>query len=222
MRSPRLDRRAFLAFAAASLLPAAAFAAPSDATAPAITADQRAVLNELSASLAGIDTMDGDFIQYNPDGAQLQGKFYISRPGKVRFQYDPPATISVIADGKSVLVFDKKLQTYDIWPLSQTPLRLLLDRNLNLATSDRVTRVGVAPDLVEVELQDDTRFSAGTLDLIFDRASYQLRQWTVTDQQGLQTMVALYNVETGQKLAADLFKIDYAAATNAARENQNR
>ena len=138
----------------------------------------------------------------------------------MRFQYDPPATVSVIADGKSVLVFDKKLQTYDIWPLSQTPLRLLLDSSLDLATSDKVTRVGVAPDLVEVELQDETRFSAGTLNLIFDRATYELRQWTVTDQQGLQTMVALYNVETGNQLAADLFKIDYQAATNAAREQQ--
>ena len=71
--------------------------------------------------------MNGEFVQFNPDGQQLQGKFYIARPGRVRFQYDPPATVRVIADGKSVLVFDKKLQTYDIWPLSQTPLRLLLD-----------------------------------------------------------------------------------------------
>ena len=82
-----------------------------------------------------------------------------------------------------------------------------------------MTRVGVAPDLIEVEMHDDTRFSSGTLNLIFDAKSFDLRQWTVTDQQGLQTMVALYNVETGKKLAADLFKIDYQAATNAAREN---
>jgi outer membrane lipoprotein-sorting protein len=85
-----------------------------------------------------------------------------------------------------------------------------------------VTRVGVAPDLVEIELQDETRFSAGTLNLIFDRLSYELRQWTVTDQQGLQTMVALYNVETGNPLDSELFKIDYYAATNAAQENMNR
>jgi hypothetical protein len=105
--------------------------------------------------------MNGDFIQFNPNGEQLQGHFFISRPGRVRFQYDPPVTVSIIADGKSVLVYDKKLQTYDIWPLSQTPLRLLLDKDLNFATSDKVTRVGVAPDLVEVELHDETRFSAG-------------------------------------------------------------
>src|SRR5690606_15285142 len=142
-----------------------------------VTAEEQAVLQDISTRLSTIDTMDGEFVQFNPDGAQLQGHFYISRPGKVRFQYDPPATVSVIADGKSVLVFDKKLQTYDIWPLSQTPLRLLLDKDLNLAATDKVTKVGVAPDLVEVELQDETRFSAGTLNLIFDRNTYELRQW---------------------------------------------
>ena len=205
-----LSRRAILAGAlAAALLPGAAYS---------ITDEERAVLAEISQKLSGLKTMNGEFVQYDPNGAQRQGKFFIARPGRVRFQYDPPTTISVIADGKSVLVYDKKLQTYDIWPLSQTPLRLLLDSNLDLSTSDRVSRVSVAPDLVEVELQDETKFSAGTLNLVFDRKSSELRQWTVTDQQGLQTLVTLYNVETGNQLGKDLFRIDYAAATNAARE----
>jgi outer membrane lipoprotein-sorting protein len=195
-----------LAFA---VLPGASFA---------ITEEERSALIGISERLAGVKTMNGEFVQFDPNGAQRQGRFYIARPGKVRFQYDPPTTVSVIADGKSVLVFDKKLQTYDIWPLSQTPLRLLLDSGLDLARSDRVTDVNVAADLIEVELQDETRFSSGTLNLVFDRATNELRQWTVTDQQGLQTMVTLYNVETGNQLDSDLFKIDYAAATNAARE----
>ena len=211
MRFVAFGRRTMLA----AMLAAAAFAPNS---AGALTEEERGVLSEISTRLSAVDTMDGEFVQYNPDGQQLQGKFYIARPGKVRFQYDPPTTISVIADGKSVLVFDKKLQTYDIWPLSQTPLRLLLSNNLDLATSDRVTGVSVASDLVEVVLQDHTRFSNGTLNLVFDRTSYDLRQWTVTDQQGLQTNVVLYNVESGNDLPGDLFKIDYMAATNAARE----
>ena len=212
MARSELTRRAVLAAGlAAAVLPGAALA---------ITDEERAVLVEISSKLSGVKTMNGEFVQFDPNGAQRQGKFYIARPGRVRFQYAPPTTVSVIADGKSVLVFDKKLQTYDIWPLSQTPLRLLLDSGLDLAQSSRVTRVSVASDLVEVELQDETRFSAGTLNLVFDRESYELRQWTVTDQQGLQTMVTLYNVEIGNQLSADLFKIDYAAATNAARERQ--
>jgi outer membrane lipoprotein-sorting protein len=212
MRAAALSRRAVLAGTlAAMLVPELSFA---------LTEEESAVIAEISAKLAGIQTMNGEFVQFNPDGGQQQGKFFIARPGRVRFQYDPPATVSVVADGKSVLVFDKKLQTYDIWPLSQTPLRLLLDSRLDLATSDKLTRVSVAPDLVEVELQDETRFSSGTLNLIFERGTYELRQWTVTDQQGLQTMVTLYNVEIGNQLASNLFEIDYQAATNASREQR--
>ena len=126
-------------------------------SASALTEEESAASSpRFPTRLSAVETMNGEFVQFNPDGEQLQGKFFIARPGQVRFQYDPPTTVSVIADGKSVLVFDKKLQTYDIWPLSQTPLRLLLDKSLDLATSDKVTRVGVAPDLVEVELQDET------------------------------------------------------------------
>ena len=205
-------RRAVLAgVLAAALLPAGA---------SALTDQERAVLVEISQKLGAVKTMNGEFVQFDPNGAQRQGKFYIARPGRVRFQYAPPTTVSVIADGKSVLVFDKKLQTYDIWPLSQTPLRLLLDSGLDLARSDRVKRVSVAADLVEVELHDRTRFSSGVLNLVFDRNTYELRQWTVTDQQGLQTMVTLYNVEIGNQLSGDLFKIDYARATNAAQDRQ--
>jgi outer membrane lipoprotein-sorting protein len=207
-----VTRRAVLATAVAfMLLPQASFA---------LTDEEQAVLSEIAQALSGIQTMNGEFSQFDPDGSQREGQFFIARPGRVRFQYDPPATVSVIADGESVLVYDKAMQTYDVWPLSQTPLRLLLDSNLNLATSDKVTSVSVASDLVEVELHDETRFSAGVLNLVFDRNTHALRQWTVTDQQGLQTLVVLYNVEVGNQLAADLFKIDYLAATNAAREQQ--
>lgn len=213
MRLFRFLRRAGLAAALALAFPAAAFA---------LTAEESAVLSEISARLAATQTMNGEFIQYNPDGKQVQGKFYIARPGKVRFQYDTTNSLSIVADGKSVLVHDKRLQTYDIWPLSQTPLRLLLQSNLNLAKSDRVTSVSVEPDLVQVEMIDDTKFGGGTLTLVFDRKSAELRQWTVTDQRGVQTLVTLYNVEVGNRLAADLFKIDYNAATNASRERSFR
>jgi outer membrane lipoprotein-sorting protein len=208
--SAAISRRSFIAASlAAALLPGAA---------RALTGAERDALSAIAKKLSGIGTMNGEFVQYDPDGAQREGRFFIARPGRVRFQYNPPTTVSVIADGKSVLVFDKKLQTYDIWPLSQTPLRLLLDSGIDLATSEKVTKVAISSDLVEVQLQDETRFSAGTLDLVFDPANYELKQWTVTDQQGLQTQVVLYNVEVGNKLASDLFKIDYNAATNAARE----
>src|SRR5687767_1333581 len=109
-----LTRRTLIAAAfAAALLPGAA---------AAITEEERAALNEIAQKLAGIQTMNGEFLQFNPDGSQQQGKFYIARPGRVRFEYEPARNL-IVSDGDMVLVHDRKLQTYDLWPLSQTPLR---------------------------------------------------------------------------------------------------
>ena len=190
--------------------------------AAALTADERSALDSISKRFSTVRTMNGEFVQFGPDGSRTEGKFYIARPGKVRFQYDKPSTISVIADGKSVLVHDKKLRTYDIWPLSKTPLKYLLDSSIDLATFDKVKGVSLESDLVQVVIVDDSKFGGGRLTLIFDRTSNELRQWTVTDEQGLETSVALYNVESGRDLGSDLFKINYAAATNAAQDAQRR
>ena len=186
------------------------------------TADEQTVLNNISQKLDSIATMNGEFVQFGPDGSKTEGKFYLARPGKVRFQYAPPTPISVTSDGKQVLVHDKKLQTYDLWPLSQTPLKFLLDDNLDLASSDRVRHVLVEPDLVQVSIVDDSKFGGGVLTLIFDPETLELKQWSVTDQQGLNTSVAIFNVETGNRLDGDLFKIPYALVTQANRERQRR
>lgn len=188
--------------------------------APAQTEEEKAALAAISAKFSGVRTMNGEFVQFGPSGDRTQGKFYIERPGKVRFQYEAPSTVSVVADGDSVLIHDKKLQTYDLWPLSKTPLRFLLDSNLDLRRFDKVRSVKVEPDLIQVVIVDESRFGGGRLTLFFDKESYELRQWTVTDDQGLDTSVAIYNVETGNRLSADLFKINYSAVTNRARERR--
>jgi outer membrane lipoprotein-sorting protein len=186
------------------------------------TAAEQDALNRISRKLSSISTMNGEFVQFGPSGGKTEGKFYLARPGKIRFQYDPPTPISVTSDGKQVLVHDKKLQTFDLWPLSQTPLKFLLDNKLNLASSDRVRHVIVEPDLIQVSILDDSRFGGGVLALIFDPETLELKQWTVTDQQGLNTSVAIFNVETGNKLDGKLFKIPYAQVTQANRERQQR
>ena len=212
----RMLRSLRAAAVAATALLLASLAAPAFA----LTAEEKGALDAISERFATIKTMNGEFVQFGPDGSRTEGKFYIARPGKVRFQYDKPSTISVIADGKSVLVHDQKLQTYDIWPLSKTPLKYLLDDSIDLATFDRVKGVTLEPDLVQVLIVDESKFGGGKLTLLFDRRTNELRQWTVTDDQGLDTSVALYNVESGNQLAGKLFKINYAAATNAARDRR--
>ncbi|AXS38733.1 outer-membrane lipoprotein carrier protein LolA [Breoghania sp. L-A4] len=161
--------------------------------------------------------MQGDFVQFGPNGERAEGKFFLARPGRIRFHYLPPARVDIIADGKSVSVKDRKLQTQDIWPLSKTPLRFLLAERINLTSDANVTSVSVEPDLVTVTITEDTTFVQGKLTLIFDSNTRELKQWTVTDAQGLDTSVAIYNVEVGKPTNAKLFEIDYLANV---RQNQ--
>jgi len=209
----RLTRLAAAGAVALAMLAAPAFA---------FTAEENAALAAITQKLDGIRTMDGEFIQFGPTGDKSQGKFYIARPGRILFDYDPPSHLKVRSDGESVLVQDASVKTEDLWPLSKTPLKFLLDENLNLARSDRVRAVAIESDLIQVTIVDDAQFGGGTLTLFFDPATYELRQWTVRDAQGLDTTVVLYNVETGRNLSASLFKINYSAITNRARERSLR
>src|SRR6516225_3595249 len=105
--------------------PAAEPASPFDAK-------QRALLDRISAYLSSVQTMVGKFVQVGPDGGRTEGTFYMQKPGRVRFEYNPPSPIDIIADGSSVVVRDRKLATQDLYPLSQTPLRYLLAERISL------------------------------------------------------------------------------------------
>ncbi|MBD8893878.1 outer-membrane lipoprotein carrier protein LolA [Roseibium litorale] len=200
-----------------SALVAAGLVIGSLTAASALTSDEQQKLSQVNTYFNSVKTMNGDFIQFGPDGGQSEGKFYIARPGKVRFYYNPPAKLDIISDGKSVSVKDRKMATQDIWPLSQTPLRFLLAENIDLQKDANVTNVLVEPDLITVTLTDQTTFNSGILTLIFDAKTYELKQWTVTDAQGYDTTVAVYNVVANGPTNKDLFKIDYLANT---RQNQ--
>lgn len=157
----------------------------------------------------GIQTMRGEFVQIGPDGGRTDGQFALKRPGLVRFFYNPPSQLDIIADGTSVAVRDRKRATQDIWPLKRTPLRFLLSNQIDLTKDAKVSRVEVRPDVVLVTLQDDTAFGDGTLTLMFDRGTDELKQWDVVDAQGQHTQVSIHNVALDRPVDDDLFKIDY-------------
>jgi outer membrane lipoprotein-sorting protein len=172
--------------------------------------DPRALLDRISAALSGMQTLVGNFVQVGPDGKRTDGQFYIQKPGKVRFEYNPPSPIDIVADGKSVVVRNRQLATQEGYPLSQTPLRLLLSDRLDLATDTNVTSITTEGGLVTVVIEE-TQLLIGThrLKLIFAAKDLQLRQWTITDPQGFDTTVAIYNLDAGKRLDPDLFKITY-------------
>ena len=176
----------------------------------AFDARQRALVDRVSAYLMSIRVLSGEFIQIGPDGGKSEGDFYLQKPGRVRFDYNPPSPVELISDGSSVVVRDRKLATQDLYPLSQTPLRFLLADQLDLMRDTNV--VGVYADDVFVTIViEERQILAGThrLMLMFNAKDLQLKQWTVTDPQGYDTTVAIYNLDSTRRPDPTMFRIDY-------------
>jgi outer membrane lipoprotein-sorting protein len=176
---------------------------------------------KIANHFSSIRSMSGDFIQFGPRGEQTGGKFYIQRPGKVRFNYEAPSAYRVISDGKSVVIDNRKLNTMDLYPLSKTPLKLLLDERIDLS-GNRVKSVKEEPDLITIQLADKSVFGNSRITMMFDAKNYDLRQWTITDAQGKNTTVLIDNVKQGVQLDASLFKIDYRRNFEVNQKNRNR
>jgi len=176
----------------------------------AFDARQRALADRVSGYLSGVRQLQGKFVQVGPDGGKSEGEFFLQKPGKIRFDYNPPSPIELIADGQSVVVRDRKLATQDLYPLSQTPLRFLLADRIDLMRDTNL--VGVyADDVFVTVVIEERQIIAGThrVMLMFGAQDYQLRQWTVTDPQGFDTTVAVYNLDTRVQPDPNLFRIDY-------------
>jgi outer membrane lipoprotein-sorting protein len=172
--------------------------------------NQKAQAAKVSSYLSSLQTLAGNFVQVGPDGSKTKGDFYIQKPGKVRFEYDAPSPIAIIADGSSVAVRDSKLATQDIYPLSQTPLRYLLSDRIDLLKDTNVVNVTADNLFISVTIEEkQALIGTSRLMLMIGAKDGQLKQWTVTDPQGYDTTVAVYNLDTSRKLDPGLFKIDF-------------
>jgi outer membrane lipoprotein-sorting protein len=178
--------------------------------ATAFDAKQRDLLDRISLYLSSMQTMVGNFVQIGPDGGRTEGTFYIQKPGRVRFAYNPPSPIDIVADGSSVVVRDRKLSTQDLYPLSQTPLRYLLADRINLLRDTDVVSA-TADDTFATVVIEEKELVVGTsrLMMMFDAKDMTLKQWTVTDPQGFDTTVAVYNLDATKKPDPNMFVINY-------------
>lgn len=162
---------------------------------------------KIADHFSSVQTMTGEFVQFGPRGEQTGGKFFIQRPGKIRFNYDKPSSTTVVSDGKSVVVENVKLKTADLYPLSRTPLKLLLDDRIDLS-GGKVRSVKEESDLTTIQLADKSVFGNSHITMMFDPKSYDLRQWTITDAQGKDTTVMIFNVKQDVPIDAKLFRIN--------------
>jgi outer membrane lipoprotein-sorting protein len=191
-----------------SILRALGIGVPGAVT--AFDAKQRGLVDRVNAYLTSVQTMVGNFVQVGPDGSRSEGQFYLMKPGRIRFEYNPPNPVELIADGQSLVVRDRKLATQDLYPLSQTPLRFLLADRIDLLKDTNL--IGVyADDLFVTLVIEERQVFGGThrLMLMFGAKDFRLRQWTITDPQGLDTTVAVYNLDTTKKPDPGMFEINY-------------
>jgi outer membrane lipoprotein-sorting protein len=173
-------------------------------------ATQKAQAGKVSAYLSSLSTLTGNFVQVGPDGSRTKGDFYIQKPGKVRFEYDAPTTIAMVADGSSLAVRDTRLATQDIYPLSQTPLRYLLSDRIDLLRDTNVVAITGDELYTSVTIEEKNALvGTSRLMLMIGTKDGQLKQWTVTDPQGYDTTVAIYNLDTTKKPDPSLFRIDF-------------
>lgn len=165
---------------------------------------------QIADHFSSVKSMSGDFVQSGPKAGKTSGRFFLQRPGKIRFNYAGQSGVSVIADGKSLVVYNKKLKTSRLYALSKTPLKLLLEDHVDFS-SRRFKSIKENGDLIFIRLADKSAFGKSDITMMFDRKSLDLRKWSVTDESGLTTTISIFNVKQPARIAEGTFTIDYAA-----------
>ena len=190
----RFTRRAALGFALIALAPL-----PASAAKPIeVTQEQAASINAISDYINSFKTIQGEFTQISPKGNLSRGVFYIAKPGKMRFEYAPPNPFLIVADGTWLTVKNIKKEKGDQFPLSQTPLRLVLGDKVDILGDTNILDFEEQDGLTSVTLEDkESTLGNGKLTLVYDQNRKALQQWIVTDGKGRRTTVTLENVVAG-------------------------
>lgn len=200
----QVSRRAFLGAAAAAL----ALLPVSAAHAMALTPEQETAVNGISDYLNSFKTMQGEFTQVSPKGNLSRGVFYIAKPGKMRFEYAPPNPFLIVSDGTWLTVKNVKKEKGDQFPLSQTPLRLVLANKVDILNETNVLDFQDQDGILSVTIEDKkTTLGSGRLTLVFDQTRNALQQWVVVDGKGRRTTVTLENVVAGIEPDPKLFVV---------------
>jgi len=197
-------------------LAAAPFAGPALAQSGLSAAD-RALVDRAAAYLQGLTEAKARFVQTDARGRRTTGQLFLKRPGKARFAYDPPSGLLVVSDGGVVSVQDKRLKTFDQYPLGATPLSLFLAKTIRLDRGVDVTRVARMADGFSITARDGGKKTAGQITLTFRDDPIELLGWTVLDAQGRQTRVQLQDLERTTGLAASLFELKDPRPKNVGR-----
>ncbi len=203
--------RLFVSLGLAALISSSALAqAPAKRTTIAnqsLSVQDRALVDQASAYLEGLNQARGRFVQTDPRGSQTRGDLYLQRPGKMRFEYDPPQGLLVVSDGYNVSVADSRLKTFEKYPLGATPLALLLARHVSLDKGVVIDQVSRSADGFSITAHDGRKQAEGRIRLVFSTTPLTLKSWTVTDAQGQSTRIDISEFKSVIGLSASLFQL---------------
>ena len=197
-----------------TLLPAAAIMIATAIPAAA----QQISLNAISNYLNNLQTAKGAFTQVNDDGTISTGTIFIKRPGRIRFEYNPPDKQLVLASGGAVVIYDPKTnEPPETYPLARTPLSIILAKNVNLSRARMV--VGHTSDgkSTTVKAQDPEHPEYGNIELVFTANPVELRQWVINDDGGNRTTVILGELDKKARMNNSLFNPDSALPSGVNR-----
>ncbi len=165
--------------------------------------------------------MSADFVQIGPDGKRSEGQLSVVRPGRMLFEYTDPPRLRIVADGRSVAVIDRKLNTQDEYFIGQTPLKFLVSDHIDIARDTRVLSVAQEGDALTIEIEDKAALGGtARISLVFDASTFALRQWTVIDAQGYQTVFTLFNLDLATNPDPALFHIDELPANQLGKPQE--
>ena len=163
---------------------------------------------EIEKYLNSLRTMQARFVQTNPNGSIIQGTFYVRRPGRLRFEYDPPSQLKIVADGFQVTMWDPTTKDFGQWPIGWTAASFLVKDPLSLSGDLRVEKLERVNGLIEATMSQAKKPQDGKVIVRFVENPLTLRGWTIIDNRGQQVTVALNGMQTGMQLANSLFKND--------------
>jgi outer membrane lipoprotein-sorting protein len=170
------------------------------------TPEQIAVIQKLNVYFNEMTNLEGSFLQTDADDKRKKGKFFIERPGKLRFDYSLPSKQKIISDGKYLALEDHDLNTTDRYPIESTPFRLLLAKDVDLLRDARIFALDVGQDVAVITLEDKASDSGGQIRLFFDWPQVQLREWMISDPQGLNTRIQVADVQLNKTVDPKTFK----------------
>jgi len=173
--------------------------------ADALTARDASDLARVSAYLNSISSLQAGFVQVGPNGELDQGVLYAKKPGRLRFEYAPPSPYLIVSDGQTIAVANSQLRTVDRYPLLENPLSIILKESIDLAKDANVVSVDHQAGTLRITARQESGPLKGQVTLIFADPAIELRQWIITDAQGLQTMIALKDMKTQVQLDPSKF-----------------